>query len=89
MPKLKNEKKDLCNNFTKKIKERIPDMYKYRPIIENFERLNKIADEIKSSPNSLANFLINVGLECFERSIPKLKEELKKNLNEKILKHLE
>lgn len=88
MPKV-NEKirTDFKNVETKINHSAIPE-YTYRPIIDNVERLNRIADEIKSSPNTLVNFLVNVGLECFERSIPKLKDEIKKNVEKKITKLL-
>ena len=81
------ERSDFKNVETKINHNAIPE-YTYRPIIENFERLNKIADEIKSSPNTVVNFLVNVGLECFERSIPRLKDEIKTNVEKKIRLYL-
>ena len=88
MPKLKEENRSDFKNVETKINYSPLPEYNYRPVIDNVERLNRIADEIKSSPNTLVNFLVNVGLECFERSIPKLKEEIKNNVEKKITKLL-
>lgn len=88
MPKVNEKIRTDFKNVETKINHSPLPEYNYRPIIENFERLNKIADEIKSSPNTLVNFLVNVGLECFERSIPKLKDEIKKNVHKNITKML-
>jgi hypothetical protein len=62
--------------------------YDYRPIIEQVERLNRLSNELKSNPSSIVNFLVDVGLECFERTLPKLKEDLRKEVNKKLTKLL-
>ena len=62
----------------------IPEERVLRPRVNRIDDLNKLADEIKSTPTAIVNFLIDVGLECFERSIPKLKDEIKKNAERKM-----
>lgn len=62
--------------------------YLYRPVIEQAERLLKLSNDIKINPNIVVNFLVDVGIECFERSIPVLKDEIKKTVNSKISKLL-
>lgn len=62
--------------------------YLYRPVIDQVERLLKISNEVKLNPNVVVNFLVDVGIECFERSIPILKDEIKKTVNKKISKIL-
>jgi hypothetical protein len=70
----------------KNVAKNIPHFsdYNYRPVINQVERLLKISEEIKSTPSIVTNFLVDVGLECIERTIPKLKEEIKKEVNKKI-----
>jgi hypothetical protein len=58
--------------------------YEYRPIIEQVERLNRLSDELKANPKTVVNFLIDVGLECFERSIPRLKDEINSKVQKKM-----
>jgi hypothetical protein len=59
-----------------------------RPRVNRVDDINKLANEIKSTPTAIVNFLVDVGLECFERSIPKLKDEIKKNVDKKLKKLL-
>lgn len=73
----------------KNVDKKIPHFSNYddvvlRPRVNRVEDLNKLADEIKSTPTAIVNFLVDVGLECFERSIPKLKDEIKKTVNKKL-----
>jgi hypothetical protein len=62
--------------------------YEYRPRVNRLEDIMKLAEEIKGTPNGVVNFLVDIGLECFERAIPKLKDDLKKEVSKKISKLL-
>ena len=81
------KRKNFKNVEIKIPKNPIPD-YEYRPRVNRIEDIMKIAEEIKSTPNGIVNFLVDVGLECFERAIPRLKEDLKKEVSKKIIKLL-
>ncbi len=77
----------------KNVEKEIPHFSNYsdqvlRPRINRADDLKKLADEIKSTPTAIVNFLIDVGLECFERTLPKLKDEIKKTAEKKISKLL-
>jgi hypothetical protein len=80
-------------SYFKNVEKKIPHFSNYddtvlRPRINRVEDLNKLADELKSTPTAIVNFLVDVGLECFERSIPRLKDEVKKQVNKKLTKLL-
>lgn len=85
----RDQKRTEFKNVATEIKHfnNIPD-YEYRPRVNRIEDLMKLAEEIKSTPNGVVNFLVDIGLECFERAIPKLKEEVKKEVSKKIIKLL-
>ena len=55
-----------------------------RPRIKRIDDLNRVADQIKSSPNQIVNFFVDVGLDCFEDQLPKLTEQIKKSINKKL-----
>ena len=57
-----------------------------RPRVNRAEDLIKLADEIKSSPTAIVNFLVDVGLEVLERGKNEMKKELKNQLTKKLLK---
>jgi hypothetical protein len=78
------DRTDFKNVETHILKNSIPDERVLRPRVNRIDDLNKLADEIKSTPTAIVNFLVDVGLECFEKSIPKLKDEIKKNVAKKI-----
>lgn len=89
MPKvIDKQRSDFSNVETHILKNSIPEDRVLRPRVNRIDDLNKLADEIKSTPTAIVNFLVDVGLECFERSLPKLKEEIKKNVSKKISKIL-
>ena len=56
----------------------------FRARINRIEEVKKLADELKSSPTSIVNFLVDTGIEVLNRS----KEELKVELRSKLLKLL-
>ena len=66
----------------------IPEDRVLRPRVNRIDDINRLADEIKSTPTAIVNFLVDVGLECFERAIPKLKDEIKKSAANKLKKFL-
>ena len=71
-------------NF-KNVAKEIPHFSNYtdqvlRPRVNRAEDLNKLADEIKSTPTAIVNFLIDVGLEVLERGKDGMKKELEKKL---------
>jgi len=80
-PKPRTDFKNVAINIPK---SPIPDDRVLRPRVNRIDDLNKLADEIKSTPTAIVNFFIDVGLECFERSLPKLKDAIKKNVDKKI-----
>ena len=89
MPKvIEKQRTDFSKVETHILKNPIPDDRVLRPRVNRIDDLNKLADEIKSTPTAIVNFLVDVGLECFERSLPKLKEEIKKNVSKRISKIL-
>ena len=74
----------------KNVEKKIPHFSDYadqvlRPRINRVEDLNKLADEIKSTPTAIVNFLVDVGLEVLERGKDGMKKELEKKLK-KLLK---
>jgi len=79
-----NPRKDF-----KKVEKKIPHFSDYddviRPRVNRVEDLNRLADEIKSSPTAIVNFLVDVGLEVLERGKDGMKKELQKKLT-KLLK---
>lgn len=79
---------DFKNVEIKINRNSIPDDRVLRPRVNRIDDLNKLADEIKSTPTAIVNFLVDVGLECFERTLPKLKEEIKKDVSKKLVKLL-
>ena len=84
-PKLRKTFKNVEINIPK---NSINDDVVLRPRVNRVDDLNKLADELKSTPTAIVNFLVDVGLECFERSIPKLKDEVKKQVSKKLTKLL-
>ena len=71
-------------NF-KNVEKKIPHFANYddnvlRPRINRVDDLNRLADEIKSSPTAIVNFLVDVGLEILERGKDGMKKELEKKL---------
>ena len=84
MPVIKEDRKNFEHVETKINHNAIPDDRVLRPRVNRIDDLNKLADEIKSTPTAIVNFLVDVGLECFERSIPKLKDEIRKKVSKKI-----
>lgn len=84
-PKPRKTFKNVAINIPK---NSIPDDVVLRPRVNRVDDLNKLADELKSTPTAIVNFLVDVGLECFERSIPKLKDEVKKQVSKKLTKLL-
>lgn len=85
MPKV-NEKirTDFRNVETNINHTAIPDERVIRPRVNRIDDINKLADQLKSSPTSIVNFFVDVGLECFERTLPMLKDEIKKTLDKKL-----
>jgi hypothetical protein len=81
-------RKDFKNVAIKLPKNSIPEEVVLRPRVNRVDDLNKLADELKSTPTAIVNFLVDVGLECFERSIPRLKDEVKKRVSKKLTKLL-
>jgi hypothetical protein len=84
-------KKKLSKSGTNfnSVKMIIPHISNYndvvlRPRINRVEDLNRLADEIKSTPTAIVNFLVDVGLEIMERG----KDEMKKELQKKLMKLL-
>ena len=69
-------------------KNPIPEDRVLRPRVNRIDDINRLADEIKSTPTAIVNFLVDVGLECFERAIPKLKDEIKKTATKKLERFL-
>jgi hypothetical protein len=74
----------------KNVDKKIPHLSDYndailRPRINRVEDLNRLADEIKSTPTAIVNFLVDVGLEIMERGKDGMKKELEKKLT-KLLK---
>lgn len=89
MPKVKEQNRTNFENVEIHIpKNSIPDDRVLRPRVNRIDDLNKLADDLKSTPTAIVNFLVDVGLECFERSIPILKDEIKKNVSKKLSKLL-
>lgn len=88
MPRINETRKDFKNVATQIKHNAIPYERVLRPRINRIDDLNKIADELKSTPTAIVNFLVDVGLECFERSLPKLKDQLKIEVNKKLKKIL-
>lgn len=84
-PKPRTDFKNVAINIPK---NPIPDDRVLRPRVNRIDDLNKLADEIKSTPTAIVNFLVDVGLECFERAIPKLKDEVRKAATKKLEKFL-
>jgi len=80
----RHKRKDFKNVETKIPGTRIFDN-RYRPEITNTERLNKLSDEIKSSPQAIVNFFVDIGLEVLERGTNGMKKELAKKI-QKLLK---
>jgi hypothetical protein len=69
----------------KNVEKKIPHFSNYddtvlRPRINRVEDLNRLADEIKSTPTAIVNFLVDVGLEIMERGKDGMKKELEKKL---------
>jgi len=69
-------------------KSPVPEDRVLRPRVNRIDDINRLADEIKSTPTAIVNFLVDVGLECFERAIPKLKDEITKSAAKKLEKFL-
>ena len=74
----------------KNVEKKIPHFSDYedaviRPRVNRVEDLNRLADEIKSSPTAIVNFLVDVGLEILERGKDGMKKELENKLK-KLLK---
>jgi hypothetical protein len=82
------DRTDFKNVEIKIPKNPIPEDRVLRPRVNRIDDINRLADEIKSTPTAIVNFLIDVGLECFERTLPKLKDEIKKTAEKKISKLL-
>jgi hypothetical protein len=77
-------------NF-KNVDKDIPHFANYtdpvlRPVIKRVDELNRLADEISSSPTAIVNFLVDVGLEVLTRGKDEMKKELKNQLTKKLLK---
>lgn len=58
--------------------------YTFRPIIDQIDELNKLANEFKSSPTKLVNLFTEIGIEILKRSI----QELEKDFEQKIIDKL-
>ena len=77
-------RKDFKNVETKISSARIFDN-RYRPEITSTESLKRLSDEIKSSPQAIVNFFVDIGLEVLERGTDGMKKELAKKI-QKLLK---
>ena len=55
-----------------------------RPRITQSEKLKKLAEEMRSSPTSIVNFLVDTGIEVLNRS----KDEIKREYGKKLTKIL-
>ena len=67
-------------NHTPDIDDRV-----LRPRVNRIDDLNRLSDEIKSTPTAIVNFLVDIGLEVLERGTAGMKKELSKKI-QKLLK---
>ena len=76
-----SERKDFKNVETKlPHNSDYPDSF--RPRIDRLADLNKLADEIRSSPTAIVNLLVDVGLEVMERSKELIKKDVERKLKQ-------
>jgi len=90
MANVKEERKSQTKTNFNDVEKKIPHFSNYedqviRPRINRVEDLQKLADEIKSTPTAIVNFLVDVGLEILERGKDGMKKELEIKLK-KLLK---
>lgn len=55
-----------------------------RPRVNRIDDLNKLSNELKSTPTAIVNFFVDVGLEVLERTMPILKNEIEKEVKKKV-----
>lgn len=51
------------------------ELEELRPRINNVEQVKQLATRFKTSPTSVVNFLVNVGVEVMNRGLDEIKKE--------------
>lgn len=59
----------------------------YRPKINYVDEVNKICNELKVAPADIINFFTETGIEVLNRALPIIKEDIKKEIQKKLLKY--
>ncbi len=67
------------------VKEKFdPDKNILRPRVKRLEDLNKLAEELKSTPTAIVNFCVDVGIEVLSRSKDEMIKHFKAVLKNKL-----
>lgn len=57
-----------------------------RPVIKKTDELNKIANKLKTSPTSIANYCVDAFIEVCNQYIPEMEKDLKKRYIDDVFK---
>jgi len=52
----------------------------FRAKINNIDKVKKLAEELRSTPTGVVNFLVDSGVEVLSRGSEEIKKEIKKRL---------
>lgn len=61
-----------------------PEKNILRPRVNRLEDLNKLAEELKSTPTAIVNFCVDVGIEVLSRSKDEMIKHFKEILKNKL-----
>ena len=61
-----------------------PDKNILRPRVNRLADLNKLADELKSTPTAIVNFFVDVGIEVLSRSRDEMVKHFKDVMKNKL-----